>query len=164
VANPPADLFTVPVNTVLKSNYITARAASCQMLKQGSGVIMFLTRPQAATRLRVVTGDRLARQCRQRDRDTTVGPHDRYRRATPPSRAETRGRYRQVHQRDPRAGHLSTLKPLRPRAFWGEALGAVAGAAGGSDGRFSAVTVSRHAGCPISAAGDVYMGEWVTQA
>ena len=104
VANPPADLFTVPVNTVLKSNYITARAASCQMLKQGSGVIMFLTRPQAATRLRVVTGDRLARQCRQRDRDTTVGPHDRDRRATPPSRAETWGRYRQVHQRDPRAG------------------------------------------------------------
>jgi len=118
VANPRADLFTVPVNTVLKSNYITARAASCQMLKQGSGVIMFLTRPQAATRLRVVTGDRLARQCRQRDRDTTVGPHDRDRRAKPPSRAETWGRYRQVHQRDPRAGHLSTLKPLRPRAFW----------------------------------------------
>jgi len=34
---------TVPVNTVLKSDYITARAAARQMLRQGSGVIMFLT-------------------------------------------------------------------------------------------------------------------------
>jgi NAD(P)-dependent dehydrogenase (short-subunit alcohol dehydrogenase family) len=33
------DLFIVPVNTVLKSQYITARAAARQMINQGSGVI-----------------------------------------------------------------------------------------------------------------------------
>ena len=43
VVNLQADLFTVPVNTVLKSNNVTARAAACQMFKQGSGVIMFVT-------------------------------------------------------------------------------------------------------------------------
>jgi len=130
VANPPADLFTVPVNTVLKSNYITARAASCQMLKQGSGVIMFLTRPQAATRLRVVTGDRLARQCRQRDRDTTVGPHDRDRRATPPSRAETRVGTVKCTSATRGPGTSPPSSRFALERFGGEAPGAVAGAAG----------------------------------
>ena len=35
--------FMTPVNTVLRSNFITARAVASQMLKQGSGVIIFLT-------------------------------------------------------------------------------------------------------------------------
>lgn len=39
----PADEFMVPVDTVLKSSFITARAAARQMLRQGSGVIIFLT-------------------------------------------------------------------------------------------------------------------------
>lgn len=39
----PAGLFAVPVNTVLCSQYITARAAARHMLTQGSGVIIFLT-------------------------------------------------------------------------------------------------------------------------
>jgi 3-oxoacyl-[acyl-carrier protein] reductase len=39
----PADLFCVPVKTVLCSQYITARAAARHMLTQGSGVIIFLT-------------------------------------------------------------------------------------------------------------------------
>jgi len=33
----------IPMNTALRSNFITARAAARQMLKQGSGVIIFLT-------------------------------------------------------------------------------------------------------------------------
>lgn len=37
------DEFIVPVNTVLKAQFITASAAARQMLKQGSGVIIFLT-------------------------------------------------------------------------------------------------------------------------
>jgi 3-oxoacyl-[acyl-carrier protein] reductase len=41
--NLPAGLFSVPVNTVLQSQYITARAAARHMLTQGSGVIVFLT-------------------------------------------------------------------------------------------------------------------------
>ena len=49
----PAGLFMVPVNTVLRSNYITARAAAREMVRQGAGVIMFLTgspaRPHAPT-------------------------------------------------------------------------------------------------------------------
>ena len=39
----PAGLFSVPVKTVLQSQYITARAAARHMLTQGSGVIVFLT-------------------------------------------------------------------------------------------------------------------------
>jgi NAD(P)-dependent dehydrogenase (short-subunit alcohol dehydrogenase family) len=39
----PIDEFMVPVETVLKAQFITARAAARQMLKQGSGVIIFLT-------------------------------------------------------------------------------------------------------------------------
>jgi NAD(P)-dependent dehydrogenase (short-subunit alcohol dehydrogenase family) len=39
----PVDEFMVPVNTVLKANFITASAAARHMLKQGSGVIIFLT-------------------------------------------------------------------------------------------------------------------------
>jgi 3-oxoacyl-[acyl-carrier protein] reductase len=39
----PADLFSVPVKTLLCSQYITARAAARHMLAQGSGVIIFLT-------------------------------------------------------------------------------------------------------------------------
>lgn len=35
--------FMTPVATVLRSQYVTARAAARQMLKQGSGVIIFLT-------------------------------------------------------------------------------------------------------------------------
>jgi NAD(P)-dependent dehydrogenase (short-subunit alcohol dehydrogenase family) len=35
--------FMIPVNTVLRSNFITARAAATQMRKQGSGVIIFVT-------------------------------------------------------------------------------------------------------------------------
>jgi NAD(P)-dependent dehydrogenase (short-subunit alcohol dehydrogenase family) len=52
----PADLFIRPVNTVLKSQYLTARAAARQMLRQGSGVIMFLTGPPARPRIPGVTG------------------------------------------------------------------------------------------------------------
>jgi len=37
------DEFMTAVDTVLKSQFITARAAARQMLKQGSGVIIFLT-------------------------------------------------------------------------------------------------------------------------
>jgi NAD(P)-dependent dehydrogenase (short-subunit alcohol dehydrogenase family) len=50
------DLFIVPVNTVLKSQYITARAAARQMINQGSGVIMFLTGSPARPHLPGVTG------------------------------------------------------------------------------------------------------------
>jgi NAD(P)-dependent dehydrogenase (short-subunit alcohol dehydrogenase family) len=39
----PVDEFMVPVDTVLKANFITASAAARQMLKQGSGVIIFVT-------------------------------------------------------------------------------------------------------------------------
>ena len=35
--------FLTPVNTVLRSSFITARAAARQMRKQGSGVIIFVT-------------------------------------------------------------------------------------------------------------------------
>ena len=51
----PADLFMVPVNTALKSNYITARAAAREMVKQGTGVIMFLTGSPARPHLPNVT-------------------------------------------------------------------------------------------------------------
>src|SRR5215471_15066488 len=37
------DEFMLPLNSVLKSQFITARAAGRHMLKQGSGVIIFLT-------------------------------------------------------------------------------------------------------------------------
>jgi 3-oxoacyl-[acyl-carrier protein] reductase len=37
----PADEFMVPVDTVLKAQFITAAAAARQMLRQGSGVIIF---------------------------------------------------------------------------------------------------------------------------
>ena len=39
----PVDEFMVPLNTVLLSQFITARAAARHMLKQGAGVIIFLT-------------------------------------------------------------------------------------------------------------------------
>jgi 3-oxoacyl-[acyl-carrier protein] reductase len=39
----PVEEFMVPVDTVLKAQFITASAAARQMLKQGSGVIIFLT-------------------------------------------------------------------------------------------------------------------------
>lgn len=39
----PVDEFMLPVHTVLKSQFITARAAARQMLRRGSGVIIFLT-------------------------------------------------------------------------------------------------------------------------
>jgi NAD(P)-dependent dehydrogenase (short-subunit alcohol dehydrogenase family) len=39
----PVDEFMVPVDTVLKAQFITARVAARQMLRQGSGVIIFLT-------------------------------------------------------------------------------------------------------------------------
>jgi NAD(P)-dependent dehydrogenase (short-subunit alcohol dehydrogenase family) len=39
----PIDEFMVPVMTVLKSQFITARAAARHMVKQRSGVIIFLT-------------------------------------------------------------------------------------------------------------------------
>jgi NAD(P)-dependent dehydrogenase (short-subunit alcohol dehydrogenase family) len=39
----PAEEFMLPVGTVLKAQFITASAAARQMLKQGSGVIIFLT-------------------------------------------------------------------------------------------------------------------------
>jgi NAD(P)-dependent dehydrogenase (short-subunit alcohol dehydrogenase family) len=35
--------FMIPVDTVLQSQFITARAAASRMVKQGSGVIIFLT-------------------------------------------------------------------------------------------------------------------------
>jgi NAD(P)-dependent dehydrogenase (short-subunit alcohol dehydrogenase family) len=39
----PVDEFMVPLNTVLRSQFATARAAARHMLEQGSGVIVFLT-------------------------------------------------------------------------------------------------------------------------
>jgi NAD(P)-dependent dehydrogenase (short-subunit alcohol dehydrogenase family) len=39
----PVGEFMVPVDTVLKAQFITAAAAARQMLKHGSGVIIFLT-------------------------------------------------------------------------------------------------------------------------
>jgi NAD(P)-dependent dehydrogenase (short-subunit alcohol dehydrogenase family) len=39
----PVEEFMVPVDTVLKAQFITAAAAARQMLQQGSGVIIFLT-------------------------------------------------------------------------------------------------------------------------
>jgi len=39
----PVDEFMVPVDTVLKAQFITASAAARKMLEQGSGVIIFLT-------------------------------------------------------------------------------------------------------------------------
>jgi NAD(P)-dependent dehydrogenase (short-subunit alcohol dehydrogenase family) len=39
----PVEEFMVPVDTVLKAQFITASAAARQMLRQGSGVIIFLT-------------------------------------------------------------------------------------------------------------------------
>jgi NAD(P)-dependent dehydrogenase (short-subunit alcohol dehydrogenase family) len=41
--NLPVEEFMVPVDTVLKAQFITAAAAARQMLRQGSGVIIFLT-------------------------------------------------------------------------------------------------------------------------
>ena len=52
----PADLFIFPVNTVLKSQYITARAAAREMVKKGSGVIVLLSGPPARPRIQGVTG------------------------------------------------------------------------------------------------------------
>lgn len=52
----PVDLFIVPVNTVLKSQYITARAAARQMLKQGSGLILFLTGSPVRLRMPGLSG------------------------------------------------------------------------------------------------------------
>ena len=54
--------------------------------------------------------------------------------------------------------------PLRPRAILGRGARRGGRRCHGSDGRFSAVTASGHAGCPISGAGGVYTGEWITQA
>ena len=42
-ADLPVEEFMVPVDTILKAQFITAAAAARQMLKQGSGVIIFLT-------------------------------------------------------------------------------------------------------------------------
>jgi NAD(P)-dependent dehydrogenase (short-subunit alcohol dehydrogenase family) len=42
-ADLPADEFMVPADTVLRAQFITAAAAARQMLRQGSGVIIFLT-------------------------------------------------------------------------------------------------------------------------
>jgi 3-oxoacyl-[acyl-carrier protein] reductase len=39
----PVEEFMTPVSTILRSQFITARAAARQMLEQGSGVIIFLT-------------------------------------------------------------------------------------------------------------------------
>jgi NAD(P)-dependent dehydrogenase (short-subunit alcohol dehydrogenase family) len=39
----PADEFLVPLQTMVRSRFITARAAACQMIKQHSGVIIFVT-------------------------------------------------------------------------------------------------------------------------
>jgi 3-oxoacyl-[acyl-carrier protein] reductase len=44
--------FMVPVTTVLKSQFITARAAARQMVKQRSGVIIFLTGGPARTHVK----------------------------------------------------------------------------------------------------------------
>ncbi len=43
VGDLPVEEFMVPVDTVLKANFITASAAARHMLRQGSGVIIFLT-------------------------------------------------------------------------------------------------------------------------
>jgi len=39
----PVDQFMVPLNTMVRSRFITARAAARQMIKQHSGVIIFVT-------------------------------------------------------------------------------------------------------------------------
>jgi 3-oxoacyl-[acyl-carrier protein] reductase len=39
----PVEQFMVPLNTMLRSRFITARAAARQMIKQRSGVIIFVT-------------------------------------------------------------------------------------------------------------------------
>lgn len=52
----PVDEFMVPVNTVLKANFITASAAARQMLKQGSGVIIFVTGSPAKPHTRATSG------------------------------------------------------------------------------------------------------------
>lgn len=43
VGDLPVEEFMVPVETVLKASFITASAAARHMLRQGSGVIIFLT-------------------------------------------------------------------------------------------------------------------------
>jgi 3-oxoacyl-[acyl-carrier protein] reductase len=48
--------FMVPVTTILKSQFITARAAARQMMKQRSGVIIFLTGSPARGHVEGVTG------------------------------------------------------------------------------------------------------------
>lgn len=39
----PPDVFMVPLGTLVKSQFITSQAAARQMVKQGAGVIIFLT-------------------------------------------------------------------------------------------------------------------------
>jgi len=39
----PIDQFMVPLQTIVKSRFVTARVAACQMVKQRSGVIIFVT-------------------------------------------------------------------------------------------------------------------------
>src|SRR5215469_16310456 len=57
----PLDEFMVPVETVLKAQFLTARAAARQMLKQGSGVIIFLTGSPSRPHDRHGEGGRLPR-------------------------------------------------------------------------------------------------------
>jgi NAD(P)-dependent dehydrogenase (short-subunit alcohol dehydrogenase family) len=51
----PADAFMVPLNTLVKSQFITSQAAARHMVKQGSGVIIFLTGSPARGHVRGAT-------------------------------------------------------------------------------------------------------------
>ena len=52
----PIDQFMVPVETMVKSRFITARAAARHMVKQRSGVIIFVTGSPARPHVPGVTG------------------------------------------------------------------------------------------------------------
>jgi len=54
--NLTTEQFMLPVNTVLKSQFITARAAARHMVKQGSGVIVLLTGAPAGAHIEGTTG------------------------------------------------------------------------------------------------------------
>ena len=56
VANLLIDEFMTAVDTVLKSQFVTARAAARQMLRQGAGVILFLTGSPARSHVAGASG------------------------------------------------------------------------------------------------------------
>ena len=52
----PIDQFMVPIETMVKSRFITSRAAARHMVKQRSGVIIFVTGSPARPHVPGVTG------------------------------------------------------------------------------------------------------------